>query len=229
MNAPTLIEELPPDEAADKAAELVDNMLASGKISLAVSGSDEEADSEPDPFARIEIPYQAAIVAYAIVDGGVADGGIEIHQDGQHGSPEEDGGIIHVNKFAVVATARAMLHAAGFRDVTIQCGRHSEEVLDGQVSCQFDFTPLPPFVRPAPPTPARAEPLKKPEPDIFDDADAVTLQRQLETAIYRNSYGALVLRQQDFDFQNDDGPYVVILKENVSAILEKVRAVMAED
>jgi hypothetical protein len=37
------------------------------------------------------------------------------------------------------------------------------------------------------------------------------------------------LRQQDFDFQNDDGPYVVILKENVSAILEKVRAVMAED
>ena len=95
------------------------------------------------------------------------------------GGPEDDGAIIHVNKFSVVTTARAMLHAAGFRDVEIKCGRHSEEVLDGQVSCQFDFTPLLPVVRPAPPTPARAEPLKKPEPDIFDDADAVTLQRCL--------------------------------------------------
>ena len=72
-------------------------MVADG-LSLHVPDDDDEqpatdptAVSADRPQRLIERQYQVEVLA-------LADGGIELHQEGQHGGPEDDGGILHISK-----------------------------------------------------------------------------------------------------------------------------------
>lgn len=83
-----------------------------------------------EPAAVYSIPHQAQIECRPL-----ADGGIEIWQEGQHGHDEESV-TIHVAAGNVVMLARLLLFAAGFSGAGIHCdtGRGHIDLLDGDTA-----------------------------------------------------------------------------------------------
>jgi hypothetical protein len=82
----------------------------------------------------------------------------------------------------------------------------------GQVGTGTDLPPL------------AVEPYESPDRDEFDWADErlVVLPEQPETAIYFNSKGSLVIRQQR---PFDDDPFIVISATNIAEFLDKLTEV----
>jgi hypothetical protein len=114
-----------PPESAEAA---VDRSLAEGKIPK--SQADRVADGEGDWVWSI--PSQIAIDCAA-----VADGGVEITQDGQHGPDEA--ATIHVAAGNVVRLARSILYAAGFNSIGIYTHERAGnvDIEDGQLASNF--------------------------------------------------------------------------------------------
>jgi hypothetical protein len=205
----------PDDESAE---EIVDRALAEGKVTLAVQlGQQEPRESETT------IPAQ-----YGIQVMGLAGGGVELRQESQFLAHDESDAAIDVVPHPAVALARKILEAAGFPDVVIQAGRDCEEIQDGQLSSQFDFRlpAPPPTPAPKPEIKIEPKPAPEPEPDIWKDDEAIAFQLQAATAIYRNRYDGLVIRQQAVDYHDDD-PCVIIVRENIPAFIKRVTDVAA--
>jgi hypothetical protein len=172
--------------------------------------------SKSEPF---RIPMQLETVVR-----GVAGGGIEIEQAPEHGwIGDSEADRIVVEAANVVALARKMLECAGFQDLELLCGRHREEVFDGQTADRFDLTPAPPPIL-KPPALPRPEPESSSDPNFsWHDDDAVILHEQKCTAVYRNPFGGLVVRQLD-----EDDSTIVILAENIPTFIARITDVANE-
>jgi len=119
---------------SESAEETVDRMLADDKIdyNTAGRGGENQHQAGDDRELYYEIPHQAKIECRAL-----ADGGVEIWQEGQHGPDEAS--IIHVAGGNVVQLARLLLYAAGFQ--TIGIFTHEKggcvDVEDGHLASNF--------------------------------------------------------------------------------------------
>jgi len=82
------------------------------EAAAAIEEAREKLGADEDGYHYWHIPSQARIECRALTDGGV-----ELWQEGQHGSDEEV--IIHVAAANVVMLARHMLYAAGFQNIGI--------------------------------------------------------------------------------------------------------------
>jgi hypothetical protein len=105
---------------------------ASGAKGMVKLAPDEPALDDPAIETFWQIPHQAAIECRP-----VADGGVDIWQEGQHGRDEDV--IIHVAAGNVVHLARLMLYAAGFRSIGIYTheGGGNVDVEDGHLASNF--------------------------------------------------------------------------------------------
>lgn len=118
VNATAAFDQKFPREPGDAstAEEAVDNAIAKGIVHLdyrvqeAVTAAEVAAFEEQDQ--KFTIPRQAQIECRALVDGGV-----EIWQEGQHGTDED--ATIHVAAVNAVMLARQLLAAAGFAPIGI--------------------------------------------------------------------------------------------------------------
>lgn len=157
----------------------------------------------------------------------VSDGGVELRQATQHsGTDDQESPVIDVTSSNVVRLALGILDAAGFKNISVET--HSddgiEELKPG--SCAADFTwspPAPPVPQLPAPKPAEVKPPPEPEYSPWADDEAVILEQQKCTAVYRNPSGGLVVRQLD-----DDDSTIIIVAENIPAFIKRVTEVGRE-
>lgn len=211
----------PDDTNGESGPELVDRMVAEGKVRLPVNGeqifSDEGAQlGQPD---RLVIQRQLQIDVLPM-----AGGGAELRQEGVHGDAETDGGIIHVAAHACVQLARVLFTATGWRKVhfIVDTGYDDEEIFDGMTPDAFEYrssTPVPP---PPVAAPKIEEPATEPEDNEFrwTDEDTV-IEDQHAVAVYRNPRNNLVIRQSSPDGRSDD-PFIVIQARNIQTFVDAV-------
>lgn len=106
-----------------------------GALVVTVTDVPRPEGAEPAQLddAVYAIPHQAQIECRAL-----ADGGIEIWQEGQHGADDEV--TIHVAEGNVVMLARLLLLAAGFRNpgVISDTGRGCVDLIDGDTAANHN-------------------------------------------------------------------------------------------
>jgi hypothetical protein len=183
--------------------------------------SSDTAEVAPSDDAAFIVPRQYETIVRPLIDGGC-----ELVQEGQFGGDQERD-VIHVSAHGAVAIARNILLGAGFPNITItvNTGWGDEEVNNGNVPGDFDFRPPAPpvVVKPAPPP----EP-KNDEPEIDGvefkwDRDSVALERQDETAVYRNPHDDVVIRQARP--HDSDDAVIIVLRSNTRKFIEKLTEV----
>jgi hypothetical protein len=192
---------------------------------------DIPADDESDFVWAIDA--QEEITTRAL-----ANGGVEIWQDGQHGP--DDAVTIHVAAHNAVQLARNILYAAGFKSALIATGAAGgwSDVEDGDTPADF---PAPkPRPEPKATTPEEIEALTRrmeaavkpaepaaepePEPEWSEGADGVAIAHQPGIRVYMNQNGSISVRQHDPDPDTGQDPIITVTPSNVPALVKALQA-----
>lgn len=114
------------------------------------------------------------------------------------------------------------------------CSQECRRAFHSESEPQRGPTPPTPIAENSPAVPEQPEPIAAPAATAKDSEDFdwvsennedVVLREQQAIAIYRNTYGGLVIRQHEGGFPGDHDTIIVINRENIGAFVDRLTEV----